>query len=49
MKEGTLHIKHRFELTPDWQQEIVDGLGNRLIDNKYLIHDGRVTDTDFIN
>jgi AraC-like DNA-binding protein len=41
MKEGTLHIKHRFELTPDWQQEIVDGLGNRLIDNKYMIHDGR--------
>lgn len=41
MKEGTLHIKHRFELTPDWQQEIVDGLGNKLIDDKYLIHDGR--------
>lgn len=41
MKEGTLHIKHRFELTPDWQQQIVDGLGNKLIDDKYLIHDGR--------
>jgi AraC-like DNA-binding protein len=41
MKEGTLHIKHRFELTPEWQQEIIDGLGNKLIDNKYLIHDGR--------
>jgi AraC-like DNA-binding protein len=40
MKEGTLHIKHRFELTPDWQQDIVNGLGSKLIDNKYLIHDG---------
>ncbi|MBE5318139.1 helix-turn-helix transcriptional regulator [Pedobacter sp. MR2016-19] len=41
MKEGTLHIKHRFELTAEWQQEIVDGLGNKLIDDKYMIHDGR--------
>ena len=41
MKEGTLHIEHDFGLTPEWQQGIVDGLGNKLIDNKYLIHDGR--------
>ncbi|MBC8986311.1 helix-turn-helix transcriptional regulator [Pedobacter sp. N36a] len=42
MKDGTLHLRHRFELTPEWQQDIIDGLGNKLIDNKYLIHDGRV-------
>lgn len=41
MKEGTLHIKHDFSLTPEWQQAIVEGLGNKLINNKYLIHDGR--------
>lgn len=41
MKEGTLHIEHDFSLTPEWQQAIVDGLGNKLIDDKYLIHDGR--------
>jgi len=41
MKEGTLHIKHDFNLTPEWQQAIVDGLGNKLINDKYLIHDGR--------
>lgn len=41
MKEGTLHIEHDFSLNPEWQQAIVDGLGNKLIDNKYLIHDGR--------
>lgn len=40
MKDGTLHISHDFGLTPDWQQVIVDALGNKLIDNKYVIHDG---------
>lgn len=40
MKPGTLHIEHDFSLSPEWQQAIVEGLGNKLIDDKYLIHDG---------
>lgn len=37
MSENTLHIKHSYALSPDWQQVLVDALGAKLINEQQLV------------